>query len=132
MQLCQQSRPGISSAVVKRRSAIINLFSIAISKSPVAFPSGICIWSECCKLAKTPLTRNDIVRVFFLFPIQSVGRRNISNVGKTGGVDIQIFIKSQTPKAMLTKQSDEQSNNNMQKSLIKVGRLEREKCTAAG
>ncbi|KRX54383.1 hypothetical protein T09_14505 [Trichinella sp. T9] len=55
-----------------------------------------------------------------------------SRPGKTGGVDIQIFIKSQTPKAMLTKQSDEQSNNNMQKSLIKVGRLEGEKCTAAG
>ncbi|OUC40318.1 hypothetical protein D917_04181 [Trichinella nativa] len=34
MQLCQQSRPGISSAVVKRRSPIINLFSIAILQIP--------------------------------------------------------------------------------------------------
>ncbi|KRZ68268.1 hypothetical protein T10_619 [Trichinella papuae] len=34
MQLCQQSRPGISSAVVKRLSAIIDLFSIVICQIP--------------------------------------------------------------------------------------------------
>ncbi|KRX24283.1 hypothetical protein T07_8661 [Trichinella nelsoni] len=42
MQLCQQSRPGISSAALMRRSAIINLFSIAI----LQIPCGMSIMKE--------------------------------------------------------------------------------------
>ncbi|KRZ89243.1 hypothetical protein T08_5791 [Trichinella sp. T8] len=88
-----------------------------------------CIWEE-------EIFRTSVIPFFPIGKVTWNAQRTLyfvfSRPGKTGGVDIQIFIKSQTPKAMLTKQSDEQSNNNMQKSLIKVGRLEGEKCTAAG
>ncbi|KRY34406.1 Beta-1,4-N-acetylgalactosaminyltransferase bre-4 [Trichinella spiralis] len=46
MQLCQQSRPGISSAVVKRRSAIINLFSIAIFQIPCGISIKVNVYSR--------------------------------------------------------------------------------------